>query len=161
MEILKHKKLKYSIRKYVNSSYYGTCYRVGIYEFQTYKKLLQALKNGELSFYENKPKKKKEPIQPMEKISNVNYKDLLDVEEFDKFCDFLAWLKKHRENKPQETSNIIDGAEADENCDTTNPPKEQPKYKCLLCGRNKFTRKQPHKCNGQNRKRGLKWEKVK
>ncbi len=30
-------------------------------------------------------------------------------------------------------------------------------YKCLLCGRDKFTSKSPHKCRGGFRKRGLKW----
>lgn len=34
------------------------------------------------------------------------------------------------------------------------------KYKCLLCGRDKFTRKSPHKCNGGFRKRKIKWEEV-
>lgn len=39
----------------------------------------------------------------------------------------------------------------------------QKRYKCLLCGRDKFTRKSPHKCAGTGgnvRKRGLKWEEV-
>ena len=31
------------------------------------------------------------------------------------------------------------------------------RYKCLLCGRNKFTRKSPHKCVGGFRKRGFIW----
>ena len=30
-------------------------------------------------------------------------------------------------------------------------------YKCLLCGRDKFTHKSPHKCIGGFRKRKLKW----
>lgn len=34
------------------------------------------------------------------------------------------------------------------------------RYKCLLCGRNKFTKKTPHYCIGGYRKRGLKWEKI-
>jgi hypothetical protein len=34
---------------------------------------------------------------------------------------------------------------------------ELKKYTCLLCGRNKFTRPSPHKCNGQFRKRKIKW----
>lgn len=29
---------------------------------------------------------------------------------------------------------------------------------CLLCGRNEFTHKSPHKCVGGFRKRGLKWD---
>ena len=33
-------------------------------------------------------------------------------------------------------------------------------YKCLLCGRDKFTAKQPHKCRGGFRKRKIKWAKV-
>lgn len=32
------------------------------------------------------------------------------------------------------------------------------RYKCLLCGRNKFTRKSPHHCVGGFRKRNIKWE---
>tara|TARA_R110002049_G_scaffold143504_2_gene305632 strand:+ start:572 stop:736 length:165 start_codon:yes stop_codon:yes gene_type:complete len=31
------------------------------------------------------------------------------------------------------------------------------KLTCLLCGRDKFIRKTPHKCLGGYRKRGLKW----
>jgi len=34
------------------------------------------------------------------------------------------------------------------------------RYKCLLCGRNKFTHKTSHYCRGGYRKRGLKWEKI-
>lgn len=30
-------------------------------------------------------------------------------------------------------------------------------YTCLLCGRNKFTHKSSHICNGQYRKRKIKW----
>ena len=32
------------------------------------------------------------------------------------------------------------------------------KYRCLLCGRDKFTRKTPHYCIGGFRKRKIKWE---
>jgi hypothetical protein len=32
------------------------------------------------------------------------------------------------------------------------------RYKCELCGRDKFTQKTPHKCKGGYRKRGLKWK---
>ena len=28
---------------------------------------------------------------------------------------------------------------------------------CLLCGRDKFTHKSPHKCRGGYRKKGIKW----
>jgi len=35
------------------------------------------------------------------------------------------------------------------------------RYKCLLCGRDKFTQKQPHICGVSYRKRGLKFEEVK
>ena len=31
------------------------------------------------------------------------------------------------------------------------------KLKCLLCGRDKFTHKSPHRCIGGFRKRKLKW----
>ena len=42
-----------------------------------------------------------------------------------------------------------------------NPSKKiSIKYKCLLCGRDKFTQKTPHKCIGGFRKRGLKWEEI-
>ena len=30
-------------------------------------------------------------------------------------------------------------------------------YKCLLCGRDKFTRKSPHNCNNGFRKRKIQW----
>lgn len=33
-------------------------------------------------------------------------------------------------------------------------------YKCLLCGRDKFTKKTPHQCVGGYRKRKLKWEEI-
>jgi len=39
----------------------------------------------------------------------------------------------------------------------------QKRYKCLLCGRDKFIRKSPHKCAGTGgniRKRGIKWVEV-
>lgn len=35
------------------------------------------------------------------------------------------------------------------------------KYKCLLCGRDKFTRKSPHNCKGGFRKKNIIWEDVK
>lgn len=39
--------------------------------------------------------------------------------------------------------------------------KQKPvRYKCLLCGRDQFNRKQPHNCNGQRRRKGLKWEAI-
>lgn len=31
-------------------------------------------------------------------------------------------------------------------------------YTCLLCGRNKFTRKTPHWCNKNYRKHGIEWK---
>ena len=34
------------------------------------------------------------------------------------------------------------------------------RYKCLLCERDKFTRKTPHKCSAGFRKRGLKWQPI-
>lgn len=34
------------------------------------------------------------------------------------------------------------------------------RWKCMLCGRNKFTRKSPHKCVGGFRKRKIIWQKV-
>ena len=34
------------------------------------------------------------------------------------------------------------------------------KYKCLLCGRDKFTKKQPHKCNTGFRKHGIIWVEI-
>ena len=34
------------------------------------------------------------------------------------------------------------------------------KYKCLLCGRDKFTRKTAHHCAGGYRKHGIKWEEI-
>lgn len=37
----------------------------------------------------------------------------------------------------------------------------EKRYRCLLCGRSKFTRKSPHNCVGGFRKRGLKWEEIK
>lgn len=41
-------------------------------------------------------------------------------------------------------------------------PDNTPKrYKCLLCGRDKFTRKSPHVCVGGFRKRKIKWEEIK
>ena len=40
-------------------------------------------------------------------------------------------------------------------------PQEKPKrYKCLLCGRDKFTQKQAHICENGYRKRGIKWEEI-
>lgn len=31
------------------------------------------------------------------------------------------------------------------------------RWMCLRCGRNKFTHRSPHRCNGQFRKRRLLW----
>lgn len=39
--------------------------------------------------------------------------------------------------------------------------REPGSYKCLLCGRDKFTHKQPHKCLGGFRKRKIPWQKLK
>lgn len=35
------------------------------------------------------------------------------------------------------------------------------KFECLLCGRNKFTRKSPHYCVGGFRKHHIKWKELK
>lgn len=42
------------------------------------------------------------------------------------------------------------------------PMKRKPKhrYKCLLCGRDKFTQKIPHKCLNGYRKRHIVWEEI-
>jgi len=32
------------------------------------------------------------------------------------------------------------------------------RYKCLLCGRDKFTQKSPHRCRGGFRKRNIIWK---
>ena len=34
------------------------------------------------------------------------------------------------------------------------------RYRCLLCGRDKFTAKEPHNCTGGFRKHGIEWEEV-
>ena len=34
---------------------------------------------------------------------------------------------------------------------------EEKRYKCLLCGRDKFTQKSPHKCVYGFRKHKIKW----
>ena len=34
------------------------------------------------------------------------------------------------------------------------------RYRCLLCGRDRFTDKVPHNCHGGYRKRGLTWEQL-
>ena len=39
---------------------------------------------------------------------------------------------------------------------TTQPAR----YRCLLCGRDKFTHKTPHNCVGGYRKRKIKWEPI-
>jgi len=38
--------------------------------------------------------------------------------------------------------------------------KKPVRYRCLLCGRDKFTRKIPHNCNGGFRKRNIQWEPI-
>ncbi len=38
------------------------------------------------------------------------------------------------------------------------PQEVKVTHRCLLCGRDKFTRRTPHICGRQRRKRGLKWE---
>lgn len=38
--------------------------------------------------------------------------------------------------------------------------KKPVRYRCLLCGRDKFTRKSPHNCKGGFRKRNIKWEPI-
>jgi len=37
---------------------------------------------------------------------------------------------------------------------------EEIRYKCLLCGRDKFTQKSPHNCVGGFRKHKIKWQKI-
>lgn len=40
--------------------------------------------------------------------------------------------------------------------------KDQPKrFKCLICGRDKFTKKSPHKCRGVFRKHNIEWQELK
>jgi len=39
--------------------------------------------------------------------------------------------------------------------------REVGSYMCLLCYRDKFTHKQPHKCLGGFRKRNIPWQKLK
>lgn len=34
------------------------------------------------------------------------------------------------------------------------------KWKCMLCGRDKFTRKSPHNCVGGFRKRKIVWQQI-
>ena len=41
-----------------------------------------------------------------------------------------------------------------------NEPKKIKRYKCLLCGRDKFTKKEPHNCNNGFRKRHIIWEEI-
>lgn len=36
----------------------------------------------------------------------------------------------------------------------------QKRYRCTLCGRDKFKRKTPHRCNGQYRKHHIIWEEI-
>lgn len=38
--------------------------------------------------------------------------------------------------------------------------KKPVRYRCLLCGRDKFTRKSPHNCKGGFRKRNIKWQPI-
>ena len=39
-----------------------------------------------------------------------------------------------------------------------NPQTLKPiRYQCMLCGRDKFTRKSPHNCSGGFRKRNIEW----
>ncbi len=40
--------------------------------------------------------------------------------------------------------------------------KDEPKrFRCKLCGRDKFTKRSPHKCRGVFRKRDIEWEELK
>jgi len=38
------------------------------------------------------------------------------------------------------------------------PPKAN--WKCMICGRDKFTHKSPHKCIGGYRKRNIIWQEI-
>lgn len=38
--------------------------------------------------------------------------------------------------------------------------KKPTRYRCLLCGRDKFTRKSPHNCKGGFRKRNIQWQPI-
>lgn len=38
--------------------------------------------------------------------------------------------------------------------------KKPTRYRCLLCGRDKFTRKTPHRCVNGYRRRNIKWEEI-
>lgn len=58
---------------------------------------------------------------------------------------------------------FIAGAEwvfSEMNVNNNDRPKEEQKWQCLICGRDKFNRTQPHRCIGGFRKRGLKWKKL-
>lgn len=37
---------------------------------------------------------------------------------------------------------------------------EVKRYQCLLCGRNKFTKRTPHNCKGGYRKRRIAWKEI-
>lgn len=39
-------------------------------------------------------------------------------------------------------------------------PAPKGKWKCMICGRDKFTHKSPHKCIGGYRKRKIIWQEI-
>jgi hypothetical protein len=100
METFKYKDLRYSVRKYSNSKYYGTCYRIGCFSFKTKKELEQAFNNGELDFYRNNKEMEKgistyckkctQVICECEKINNMlktNIQKQITL-------DFIKWKEK-------------------------------------------------------------------
>ena len=79
----------------------------------------------------------------------INHRKLREL------CHFQYWLGTNYTTLPTNSTEMTERAfkyYLEQN--------KAVRYKCLLCGRDTFTRKSPHKCVGGFRKRKIQWEEV-
>ena len=79
----------------------------------------------------------------------INHRKLREL------CHFQYWLGTNYSDLPTDSTNMTERASKyylEQN--------KAVRYKCLLCGRDTFTRKSPHNCVGGFRKRKIQWQEV-
>ena len=77
----------------------------------------------------------------------VNHRKLREL------CHFQYWLGSNYTTLPTNSIEMTERA-SKYNAELN----KAIRYKCLLCGRDKFTRKSPHNCNSGFRKHKIQWE---
>ena len=89
-------------------------------------------------------------IKMVDYLEKLGYKQIM---ESSSTTHYYALLKRANAKSSNENSGLnIDGV-----TNRTLNEKKPVRYRCLLCGRDKFTRKSPHNCTGGFRRRNIKW----